>query len=230
MHYCIIGFGGIGKALATELKSNNTLTIVSRKDLSSLDYKSYQIDVTQPESSHSLMELFKANPPDRVINTVGILHDAMHRPEKSLKEIEADWFIESLRINTLPTIHIAKALASTLTHQSACRFLVLSARVGSIGDNRLGGWTSYRVSKSALNMLVRNISIEWRQRFPKSLIIGYHPGTVDTPLSEPFQKNVPADKLFSCKQAAAYLIDVMENRKPQDSGHCFDWQGMRVPA
>ena len=108
-------------------------------------------------------------------------------------------------------------------------FAALSARVGSIGDNRLGGWHGYRASKAALNMLVRTLAIEERRRNARAVIVALHPGTVDTALSRPFQGNVPAGRLFDAERAALQVLDVIEALKPADSGKLFDYQGNEVP-
>jgi NAD(P)-dependent dehydrogenase (short-subunit alcohol dehydrogenase family) len=106
---------------------------------------------------------------------------------------------------------------------------VLSAKVGSISDNRLGGWHSYRASKAALNMLVRNFAIEMAPRAPEAVIAALHPGTVDSALSKPFQRGVAPDKLFSPAQSAGYLLDVIDGLTPADSGGLFSWDGARIP-
>ncbi len=107
-------------------------------------------------------------------------------------------------------------------------FAALSARVGSIADNRLGGWTSYRASKAALNMVLKTLSIEHARRFPDSAVIGLHPGTVDTRLSRPFQRNVAEGKLLSAAQSAGYLLDVIEQVTPEDTGRTFAWDGSKI--
>jgi len=109
-------------------------------------------------------------------------------------------------------------------------FAALSARVGSISDNRLGGWHAYRASKAALNMLIRNYAIEQARRAPGSICVGLHPGTVDTPLSAPFQSGVPEGRLFTADEAAAHLLDVIDGLTPEASGRCLDWAGKEVPA
>ena len=106
----------------------------------------------------------------------------------------------------------------------------LSARVGSISDNRLGGWYGYRAAKAAQNMLVRTAAIELARRAPSAVVVGLHPGTVDSNLSAPFQGGTPSEKLFTPAQAAAHLLNVIENLSPADSGGCFAWDGARLDA
>lgn len=103
-----------------------------------------------------------------------------------------------------------------------------SARVSSIGDNHVGGWYSYRMSKSMLNMFIKTLSIEWQRRFPHATVFGYHPGTVDTELSRPFHANVPAHKLFTPDKAADYCLSVLEQTSTSQTGQLFDWQGKKI--
>ena len=108
-------------------------------------------------------------------------------------------------------------------------FAALSARVGSIADNRLGGWVSYRASKAALNMVLKTLSIEHARRWPESVIVGLHPGTVDSALSRPFNKRVEAGKLFTPERAARQLLDVINVLAPADTGYTYAWDGKRIP-
>jgi NAD(P)-dependent dehydrogenase (short-subunit alcohol dehydrogenase family) len=125
---------------------------------------------------------------------------------------------------------IAKHVLPLLPKNERSVMAFLSARVGSISDNRLGGWHAYRASKAALNMLIRNYALEMARRAPEAIILGLHPGTVDTDLSKPFQSGVAQEKLFTAEQCAAYLLDVIAARTPEDSGKVFDWAGKDVPA
>ena len=109
-------------------------------------------------------------------------------------------------------------------------FAALSARVGSISDNQIGGWHAYRASKAALNMLIRNFAIEQARRNEDAIIVSLHPGTVDTALSKPFQRGVPDQQLFTAEQSANYLLDVTSALTPADSGKAFDWAGKEIPA
>ncbi|QYU67902.1 SDR family NAD(P)-dependent oxidoreductase [Leptolyngbya sp. 15MV] len=124
---------------------------------------------------------------------------------------------------------IAKHVLPLLPRDRRAVFAVLSARVGSIGDNRLGGWHSYRASKAALNMLLRNFAIEMARTHPLAVIAGLHPGTVATGLSEPFQGNVPKGQMLTPDRSAAHLLEVIGGLTPADSGAVFDWRGERLP-
>ena len=124
----------------------------------------------------------------------------------------------------------AKHFLPLLARDRKAAFAALSARVGSISDNALGGWYAYRASKAALNMLIRSLSIELARRSPQALCVGLHPGTVDTPLSVPFRGAVPDGQLFSPDHAAVCLLDVLDGLSPLDTGGVFDWAGQSVPA
>ena len=106
--------------------------------------------------------------------------------------------------------------------------MLFSARVGSISDNRLGGWYSYRASKAALNMMIKTAAIELARRAKNIKLIAFHPGTTDTPLSKPFQKNVPENKLFSAEFVAKQLLDIVENTPIDQSPSYLDWQGETI--
>lgn len=233
-HYWIVGHGGIGSAIADTLMAHNhQVTIVSRRPVSDRRLSNQiKFDVTDPDhdSRSELTQKLTTDFPDYVINTVGILHDDNHYPEKAIDQVDDDWLLYNFRVNTLATVHLAQCLQQCMTRETALKFLVISARVGSIADNRFGGWYSYRMSKAALNMLIKNIALEWGRRHKKSAIYAYQPGTVDTPLSKPFQKNVPQEQLFSPQTAAHYLLEVLCNKLTVgDSGKLFDWHGQAIP-
>jgi NAD(P)-dependent dehydrogenase (short-subunit alcohol dehydrogenase family) len=131
--------------------------------------------------------------------------------------------------NAIGPALIAKHCLPRLPRDRRAVFAVLSARVGSIGDNRLGGWHSYRASKAALNMLVRNFAIELERSNPRAVVAALHPGTVDSRLSAPFQRRVAPGRLFSPDQAAGHLLAVIDKLTPADSGGLFAWNGERLP-
>ena len=151
-------------------------------------------------------------------------------PERSYKQIDGAAMDEVFRLNTIGPALVAKHMLPLLPRDRRSVFAALSARVGSISDNRLGGWHAYRASKAALNMLIRNYALEQARRAPGNICIGLHPGTVDTGLSAPFQSNVPGEKLFSPEQSAGHLLEVIDRLASEDSGKCFDWAGKEVPA
>lgn len=162
--------------------------------------------------------------PDLIIIATGLLHREGKGPEKSLRELEPDWMIENYRINAVGPALIAKHFLPLMPRNRRTYFAVVSARVGSISDNRLGGWHSYRASKAALNMLVRNLAIEWQRKNPNSIIVSIHPGTVETRLSAPFQGN-PAHPRFAPETAAKQIISTLEGLTPEHSGQLISYDG-----
>lgn len=166
---------------------------------------------------------------DLVVVATGILHrgDAV-QPEKSLRDIDADAMMQVFRVNTIGPALVARHFLPHMRRDEKSVFAALSARVGSIGDNRLGGWVSYRSSKAALNMILKTLSIEHARRFPQSVVAGLHPGTVDTQLSAPFQRRVPEGKLFTASKSVQYMLSVIDSLAPSDSGGVFAWDGSRI--
>jgi NAD(P)-dependent dehydrogenase (short-subunit alcohol dehydrogenase family) len=162
--------------------------------------------------------------PSLVIVATGILHKDGKGPEKSLRELDPEWMIKNYRLNAVGPALVAKHFLPLMPRTGRVSFAVLSARVGSISDNKLGGWHSYRASKAALNMLVRNIAVEWQRKNANAVIVGLHPGTVETPLSAPFKGN-PAHERFTSAKAAAQLLDVLEGLNPEQSGQLVAYDG-----
>ena len=170
----------------------------------------------------------KEAPLDMVIVTTGMLHDGEIMPEKSLQQLSTEKFQRLFRANTILPALIAKYFIPKLNKNNRSVFAALSARVGSISDNRLGGWYAYRASKAALNMVIKNAAIEVARRNKRAVIVGLHPGTVDSPLSWPFQANVPAGKLFTADFSAKKLLDVLNRLTPDSSGKCLAWDGEEI--
>jgi NAD(P)-dependent dehydrogenase (short-subunit alcohol dehydrogenase family) len=170
-------------------------------------------------------------PPVLVIVATGVLHDSTSAiaPEKSWRAIDPAAMADVMATNTIGPALVAKHFLPLFPRDRRAVFAALSARVGSIGDNRLGGWHSYRASKAALNMLVVNFAIELARTHPQGIAIALHPGTVDSALSAPFQKNVPPEKLFPAEVSARYLLAVLDGLGPADSGGLFAWDGTRLP-
>ena len=165
---------------------------------------------------------------DMVIVATGILHEGEMMPEKSLKDLNAEKFHRLFEVNTIAPILIAKHFLPKLNRETRSIFAALSARVGSISDNHLGGWYSYRASKAALNMVIKNLAIEISRSNKKAIIVGLHPGTVDSNLSKPFQRNVPQRKLFKSEYSTQKLLEVLANLTSKQSGKCFAWDGKEI--
>ena len=145
-----------------------------------------------------------------------------------MREVSREGFQELFAVNTVGPSLVAKHFLPRLRKGAKTVFAALSARVGSIGDNRLGGWYSYRASKAALNMVLKTLSIEHARRWPESAVIGLHPGTVATALSRPFTARTPADRIFSPEAAADYLIRVVDNVTPENTGRILAWDGQQI--
>lgn len=169
---------------------------------------------------------------DLLVNCAGLLHDeatGMH-PERRLAAVEAHNLARAFRVNAIGSMLMAQAFESLLRFGTAPVFASISARVGSIADNRLGGWYAYRASKAALNMYLKTLAIEWNRRKPKVRVVALHPGTVATPMSAPFTDlDDEARRVFSPAQAAEQLVAVLDGLGPDTSGAFLDWQGNRVP-
>lgn len=170
-------------------------------------------------------EVGQSGPLDLVIVATGLLHTEGIVPEKSLRELSSDKFQTLFAANAIVPALIAKHFLPRLTRDTASTFAAISARVGSISDNALGGWYAYRASKAALNMVLKNAAIETRRRHPLAVVVGLHPGTVDSQLSAPFQRKVNPDKLFTPTFAATCLLNVIDGLTANDSGKCFAWDG-----
>lgn len=164
-----------------------------------------------------------------VINTVGVLHQDHLSPEKSLRHIHSESLLTYFQVNSIPTVLLAKHLLPLLHHSDRSVFATLSAKVGSITDNQLGGWYGYRASKAALNMFIKTIALEYQRRSPKTIVLALHPGTTDTRLSQPFQANVPPAQLFSVERTVNQLFRILDTATIVDSGKFFAWDGSPLP-
>lgn len=225
--------GGIGAALVQALvaRGHETVWAGARTAPDQFDapVRPFAFDLTNEASIREAAAMMTDDPPEIVLVATGVLTlpDGTG-PEKSLRQISADAMAQVLLLNTIGPALIARYMLPLLPRDRRAVFAALSARVGSIGDNRLGGWHSYRASKAALNMLLKNFAIELARSHPLAIVAGLHPGTVATGLSAPFQRNVPEAKLFTPEFSVNALLDVLDGLDPQDSGGVFDWQGERI--
>lgn len=165
-----------------------------------------------------------------VINCAGVLHDGERmRPERRLADVDPDAMLQAYRVNALGPLLVARHFAAHLPRRERAIFASLSARVGSIGDNRHGGWYAYRASKAAQNMITRNLAIELPRRHRGVVCIALHPGTVDTNLSAPFQRNVPEGQLFTCERAVRQMLGHIDAAGRDDQGRFIAWDGQTIP-
>ncbi|MEZ9572005.1 SDR family oxidoreductase [Vibrio sp. 10N.261.55.F4] len=238
LHILVVGgSGGIGFAVVKHLLS----------ELSRFDFLDVHVDATyhsqQPELENSRLNWHKVDATDEadikrlssefeqldwLINCVGMLHTPDLGPEKNLSSIDPEFFLKNISVNTLPSLLLAKHFTPVLRTSDNPKFAVVSAKVGSISDNRLGGWYSYRSSKAALNMFIKTMSIEWQRTIKKGTVLALHPGTTDTALSKPFQTNVPEGKLFESSYVAHQLVDIIRTAIPDNSGHFYAYDGEQL--
>ena len=227
----VVGAGGIGRQIAEDLSSKeNNLEVIlcGRKNV----FKNFwELDIENENSLKDFKDkLSKSKLNLRlVLNATGRLHSEKLNPEKRLQHINKENLIESFSINAFAPILLAKTIEEFINKELEFNFASISARVGSITDNKTGGWYAYRAAKSAQNQLFKSLSIEWARKYPKAIITLLHPGTVNTNLSKPFHKFVPKDKLFSPQKTSSYLIDILLHQKPTDSGKFIAWDGKEIP-
>ncbi len=172
----------------------------------------------------------EAAPPRLIFIATGILHDGESvQPEKSYRQQTADNYARMFAINAAGPALIGKYFLPMMPRTGKTIFAAVSAKVGSISDNRMGGWHAYRASKAALNMIVRNFSVEQSRTNAEAFAVTLHPGTVDTALSQPFQRGVPGGKLFTPEYSAQCLFNVLAGLNEGDSGKLFGWDGTEIP-
>jgi NAD(P)-dependent dehydrogenase (short-subunit alcohol dehydrogenase family) len=219
--------GGIGAALAGALAEEGAFDTVHAFARSFDGARHLDLE-DETSIAAAAAAVAKGPAPTLILLATGLLHDDTRGPEKAMADLDPAWLARNFAINAIGPAIVAKHFLPLMPRDTRGVFGALSARVGSITDNRLGGWYGYRASKAALNMLVRTIAIEEKRRNSRSIVVALHPGTVDTPLSKPFQGNVAAGHLFDADRAAVQLLDVIDGLKVPDSGKHFAWDGAEV--
>lgn len=232
---------GIAQSLAVKVVSspNTRLILVSRdlsevmlnQDLQNQEVSLIQVEDYDAESISKAIDKINAESPlpiTQVYICNGLLHSQTIKPEKRLEDFDADSFMQVIKANSLTPLLWIQGLVPILTGKFECKLTVFSARVGSISDNQLGGWYSYRASKAALNMMLKNVAIEVARRAKNIKVIVFHPGTTDTGLSKPFQSNVPANKLFTPDYVAQQLMDIVANTPLDAQASFLDWKGQDI--
>ena len=219
--------GAIGKALCIEYINKPNIDNVIAYSRSGEEFennliKSIQVDYCNEQSLAEAASSLQIKL-DIIIVAIG----ALDNPEKSIRDLSADKFLDMFNANTIPTALIAKYYLPCLYRDRITKFASISARVGSIQDNELGGWYSYRASKSALNMILKGLSIEQQRSNHDSIIFGLHPGTVDSKLSRPFQKK--NKEYFSPEFSAKKLVNVIDAKTVDDNGKIFAWDNTIIP-
>jgi NAD(P)-dependent dehydrogenase (short-subunit alcohol dehydrogenase family) len=217
--------GGIGRAMCAALAGNGfpgTIIGLSRSSEPSMDL----LDEASIEAAARHVAS-QGQPLRFLFLATGFLHDDVHRPERSLRDLSAAHMAKAYALNTIGPALVLKHFTPLLPREGRSIVAVLSAKVGSIGDNHLGGWHSYRASKAALNQILHTAAIELKRSRPEAICVALHPGTVDTKLSAPFSKaglNVRPPEVAACE-----LLEVIEDLAPEDSGGFFDYAGWPLP-
>jgi NAD(P)-dependent dehydrogenase (short-subunit alcohol dehydrogenase family) len=190
-----------------------------------------QMDITDESQIAAVMQQIQVETKalHYVINAVGVLHEGEMQPEKSLRHIQSEQLLRYFQVNSVGAMLLFKQVQPLLKHGDRSILATISAKVGSIGDNQLGGWYGYRASKAALNMFIKTTAIEYNRICPQTILVALHPGTTDTNLSLPFQRNVPPEKLFTVDRTVAQLLTVIDKLDRSDSGEFFAWDGSRLP-
>ncbi len=235
--------GGIGKALASELLANAGVEEIIGlcrqpgelelpecvKDRTRI--LSWQVTAdSAAELAASLATVLSAKKSvDTVIYCIGVLHGPGFGPEKRLEELDAAAMAQAFQINATGFAMLIQALKPWLSRSGYVRIAALSAKVGSISDNRLGGWYTYRASKAALNMLVRGIAIEMGRVLPEVACVAIHPGTTITPLSKPFTRSLETLQVHSAQATAQNIVRQLQAVTPADNGSFINWDGARLP-
>lgn len=239
------GSRGIGLALVEALLADPawaSVTAASRSAAATPELAALQrrhgerlqtvaLDVADEASIEQAAAAVRARHPvlQLLINTVGLLHGEGLAPERRLAEVNPQALLKSYAVNAVGPILVAKHFQTLLAHEERAVLATLSARVGSITDNRLGGWYAYRAAKAGQNQLLRTAAIELARRAPRLISVSLHPGTVETGLSAPFRGNVAADKLFTPAYAAERLLAVIEGLTRESSGRFYAWDGAEIP-
>lgn len=237
---------GIGLALVEQLLLKNSGTMVSAvhreksniQALMALQKKFpkrlelFVLDIKKESSYIELCQNLKNRNhiPSLVLNCIGILHDDTNSPERSLSEISPQFFLSSMEVNILPTLLLAKHMGPLIEKEHRFVFASLSAKVGSLQDNRLGGWYSYRSSKAALNMVLKNLSIEWKRLSKNITVLALHPGTTETELSKSFLQNAKKYyKIHKPSETAINLLKVIDAKGfAANSGQFYSWDGSEI--
>ena len=224
--------GGIGGALVDRLVADrrhasvHALSRAPQPPVARI-VRTGRIDVADPESIAAAAAAI-AGPVDLVVVATGLLHEDGHGPERALRELDAARLARSFAINAIGPALVLRHFAPLLPRDRRAAIACLSARIGSVSDNRAGGWYGYRASKAALNQIVRTAAIEIARTHPLAACVALHPGTVNTALSKPFQARVAAGRLFTADDAAGRLLAVLDGLVPAQSGRCFAWDGSEI--
>jgi NAD(P)-dependent dehydrogenase (short-subunit alcohol dehydrogenase family) len=228
--------GGIGAALVKQLEQSGRFSAIHAGGRKPQEFAQpgtmpFAFDLTDEDSiAQAAQAIGVAGPIDLAIVATGVLHGAgPQMPEKSWRVLDGEAMSRVFSINTIGPALVAKHILPLLRRDERSVFAVLSAKVGSITDNRSGGWHSYRASKAALNMLVRNFAIETARQNPNGIVVAVHPGTVDAALSRPHRRSVPEGNLQTPEQSASHILAALDELSAADSGGLIGWDGKKIP-
>jgi len=212
----VIGANGtLGVSISEQLRETHEVITLSRADT----------DYTEESLTQQVHRLKQIGEFERIVCTIGVLHNDTVYPEKKLSDISRERLAEYFHINTiLPSLCI-KHFSKLLPKKEPSVFILLSAMVGSIEDNKLGGWYGYRASKAALNMMIKTASIELQRTHKQTCIAAIHPGTTQSDLSKPFARKLPEGKYFKPEVSAARILDVANKLTSEHSGGFYHWDG-----
>lgn len=220
------------KVIATYRNANAASELFALQKAHPQRLSCYQVDVCEETEIQALAKIFEQNKLNRALNLciicAGFLHDKTTQPEKSLKDINKQDLLKYFEVNSIVTPLIAKHFKPYFSTNTQSVLAVLSAKVGSIGDNHLGGWYGYRASKAALNMFVKNIAIEYQRAQLNTIVVAIHPGTTHSELSKPFLSHIQ-HKVWQSDETASHLFEVIDHLSLEDTGSFKNWDGASLP-
>mgnify|MGYP001824604941 CR=1 FL=1 len=233
----VVGNGGIGSALCQALLERSNVGSIALLGRSEVDLPGGErilqchVDAQEPGTLDDAVEGVRGlmDGVHLLVNTVGVLHGEDFKPEKRLRDLRAEHALNAFQVNAMFMAAVAQAFSPLLRHGDPALFASISARVGSLEDNELGGWYSYRASKAAHNMLLRTIAREWKVSHRNTTVVALHPGTVKTRLSQPFVSPGYRNRVLEPAECADALLAVMGGLTQEDSGQFYDWQGTTIP-
>lgn len=229
------GNQGIGQALAERYSAQGHNIIITSRHFPENQLSPQQLycDLTQPDSIVAAFDYLRTEIShiDVLINCAGVLHNSKYQPEKSVKQVQADNLLHNYQVNAIGHLLVLQQAEQLLSHSKQAVAVSISARIGSIEDNHLGGWYAYRMSKAALNMGVKTLSIEWQRKYPNIQCLLLHPGTTDTALSKPFHKRLPEGQLQTVEETAEMLQQQIEQNTHTTSQEALflDYAGKPIP-
>lgn len=228
-HLVVGATGGLGSALVRQLRARGLSVLTTARRSAQADIElDLQDDTSIGAVAQALKQQLGELPLRSVFICSGLLHAEQVRPERRIEALESAAFERVMRVNALGPLLLLAQLKGLLARDQATQVAAVSARVGSISDNRLGGWYSYRCSKAALNMGIKSLAVEMQRTHPRCALTVFHPGTTDTALSMPFQSGVSADKLFSPERAAEQFLEVVRGREQQAGVQFLAWDGQVI--